>query len=123
MIAKIDLYLRDPAVGDPAAIQSFVHDSSAVMVVFDRRLLPLTPELPDEANALLLVGFAAGNARAQLVSSFKQDSPVDGVRGMLAIYRFLKAKNPAISSATLEELLAGEASGRLDATVADRLRK
>ena len=40
---------------------------------------------------------------------------------MLAVYKFLKSKNPAVSSPALDELLAREAAGSLDAAVAERL--
>jgi len=121
MIATIDQFLRDPGAGDPQAILSFVRESPAVLVIFHQGLVAHDPRLPDGTDALLVAGFAAGNARSQLVSGVKRDSPVDGVRGMLAVYAFLKSKNAAVSSAHLDELAARAAEGTLEATVAERL--
>jgi hypothetical protein len=121
MISKMDTFLLDPSAGDPQQIMSWVSQSPAVTVVFDQRLLPLEEGLPEGANALLLTGFAAGSARSQLAAGVDRDDPVAGVRGALAVYGFLKSKNPAVSSPHLDELAARDAAGTLEAAVTERL--
>jgi hypothetical protein len=122
MIATIDAFLTDPAAGDVKAILDFTRESDAVLVVFDQRLIPIDQAgLPEGVGTLLLAGFAAGDARAQLVSGNKADAPVDGVRGMLAVYRFLAARNPAVSIERLDRLIVREGAGQLEAAVAELL--
>ena len=121
MIAIIDQFLADPAAGDIQAIMRFSRDSSAVRVVFDQRLLPLTPSAPEGTDAVLLAAYAAGSMRPQLTTGVVGDSPVAGARALLSVYAFLKSKNPAIANPAHDELAARQAAGTLDAAVAERL--
>lgn len=121
MVAKIDAFLADPSQVSPTEIVRFVSDSPDVVVVA-RAPLVLLEDAPKDEGALLLAAFAAGNARAQLVSGRKKDSPVDGVRGMLAVYRWLKAHAPGLRIAKLEELASRDSAGDLASRVEELAR-
>lgn len=113
ILAVIESFLAAPNKEDGIKIHAFVMASPKVMVVIRQSLVP--------ANAgddgLLVHAFEAGNVRAQLAKGTKGDTPLEGVRSMLTVYRKLKEKTPTLKVQMLEDFAAKESSGTLESTV------
>ena len=120
--ATIDAFLTDPASGDPQKIMRFAIDSPDVTVVFRKSILE-AEGASEDLQALMLAAFTAGNVRAQLEAGKREDMPAPGVRGMLAVYKKLKARKPDLLVELYETYAAKEAEGTLDAFVAERAQK
>src|SRR5262249_45885445 len=107
----------------PTKIHEFVEKSPDVEVVLNAKALPFIQEGLDPGVAdLLLCGFFAGNASAQLRAGVKRDDMHAGVDGELKIYRALKlrANDPPLkglrlNSPGLNALLEMETDGKLRA--------
>jgi len=106
-------------------IQAFVTESHDVSVVVDPTVVPFLDDDLDKGVAkLLMVGFFAGDAAAQLRAKVKRDDPLAGVEGELAIYMMLKAlsttklKDVNVVSPHLDQLIELRARGQLRAYVA-----
>jgi tetratricopeptide (TPR) repeat protein len=112
-------------VGDLERIRDFVTQSHDVNVVVDATVTPFLDDGLDEGvGNLLMIGFVAGDALAQLRAKVKRDEPLAGVEGELAIYMMLKAlsttklKDAKVVSPHLDALLELRARGELRAYVA-----
>lgn len=130
----MDRYLATPFEGDaerPTKIVKFVTRSEDVEVVLSAPALPFLQEgLDDGVTQLLLAGFFAGDARAQLRAGKRADDIHAGVEGELAIYGALKARagDPALEgvklrSPGLDALIDMRANGKLGAYLDDVVRK
>jgi tetratricopeptide (TPR) repeat protein len=122
-LALMERYLAAPLDSDRATldrIRDFVMSSSDVTVAIDELATPFVDEdLDDGVKNLLMIGFVAGNAAAQLRAGVRGDDLVAGVAGELAVYRALKANaatrlaGTKVISPRLDALLELEASGQL----------
>ena len=120
---SIEAFLRDPKKGkDASAILNFVGESSNVLVVFRESILSAEGSTT-EIDQLMLVAFSAGNVRAQLDASTKEDMPLAGVRAMAEAYGKLKEKDPSLEIAKFEDYAARAKDGTLDAHVAELAAK
>jgi hypothetical protein len=123
MLSLLERYLRSPMSvedGDLKKISDFVVQSSDVTVEIDPIAVPFIQEDIDEGvKNVVLIGFLAGNAAAQLRTGVKRDDPVAGVEGELAVYLILKAhstttlKDRKVVSPSLDALLEVRARGEL----------
>jgi tetratricopeptide (TPR) repeat protein len=126
-LAVMERYLVAPLDAEPSAletIRTFVMRSSDVMVEIDDVAAPfLGEDLDDGIKQLLMIGFVAGNAAAQLRAGAKGDDLIAGITGELRVYRVLKANAASrlagkkVVSPALDALLALEASGQLRAHI------
>jgi tetratricopeptide (TPR) repeat protein len=124
-LAVMERYLAAPldsAPGTLETIRDFVMKSSDVLVEIDELAVPfLDEDLDDGVKNLLMIGFVAGNAAAQLRAGTRGDQLVAGVEGELGVYRALKAiaatrlAHRKVLSPRLDALLELEASGQLRA--------
>jgi tetratricopeptide (TPR) repeat protein len=125
MLALMERYLESPLDGegdDLKKIHDFVEQNHDVTVTIDRIALPfLEEDLDDGVKSVVLIGFLAGNAAAQLRAGVKRDDVVAGVEGELAVYLILKAqsttllKDRKVVSPSLDALLEVRARGQLRA--------
>lgn len=125
ILRSIDAFLDDPERAIDAEdsvlakIIEFVKTSPDVMVVVDVSAAPWTgDDITMELNALLLAGYIAGNARAQLRSGIKADDIYAGTAGVLQVYRSIKQRFHVVVP-EVEKLLAMEARGELKAHLDD----
>jgi hypothetical protein len=128
MLALMERYLESPLDGDGddlKKIHDFVEQSHDVTVTIDRIAVPfLEEDLDDGVKSVVLIGFVAGNAAAQLRAGVKRDDMVAGVEGELAVYLILKAlstttlKDHKVVSPSLDALLEVRARGQLPAYLA-----
>jgi Flp pilus assembly protein TadD len=125
MLALMERYLTSPLNTEDDVLEKigdFVLKSHDVTVTIDPIAVPFIEEDLDEGvKHVVLVGFLAGNAAAQLRAGVKRDDPVAGVEGELAIYLILKAqsttalKDVKVVSPSLDALLEVRARGQLAA--------
>lgn len=123
ILALMERYLRSPMgteEDDLKKIRDFVLKSPDITVTIDPIALPFLEEDLDEGvKNVVLIGFLAGNAAAQLRAGVKRDDMVAGVEGELAIYLILKAesttalKDRKVVSPSLDALLEVRARGQL----------
>jgi len=114
-LAAVEAFLSDPQNADPEPITRYMNDSPDVMVVIEQELTgDDKATMTEEESALLLVGFIAGNIKAQILRGRKENDPVGGVRGMLAVYAALQASSPSLSSPKLDDFAKHEAAGTLE---------
>lgn len=123
MLALMERYLESPLDGngdDLRKIHEFVEQSHDVTVTIDRIAVPfLDEDLDDGVKSVVLMGFIAGNAAAQLRTGVKRDDVVAGIEGELAVYLILKAhsttllKDRKVGSPSLDALLEVRARGEL----------
>jgi len=128
MLAIMERYLTSPlgmADGEVERIRDFVIQSHDLTVTIDEGLHRyLVEDLDDGVKNLVLTGFLAGNAAAQLRANVRVDQPLAGVEGELNIYLVLKAfsttrlKDRKVISPSLDHLLAVRGRGELPAYVA-----
>ncbi len=97
-IAMLEAFLAEPNKETGRKAMRFVMNSPDVTVVVRQGLVPAGD------HELLIVGFMAGNARAQLIAGKNQDAPLEGVRGMLETYKRLQRQDPKVRSGLLDEL-------------------
>ncbi len=114
-LADIEAFFADPSMDTARPVVRFVTDSPAVVVVFRAPFTEVGAD--DDRSPLVLAAFAAGNARAQLRAGEKRDMPVEGVRGVLAVYAKWKESQPDLQLPALEDFARAEAEGTLDAAV------
>lgn len=127
MRAIMERFLRSPigSQDDVQKIRDFALQSPDVTVEVDPIVLPFIEEDLDEGvKNVLLIGFLAGDAAAQLRAGVKRDDPIAGIEGELAIYLVLKAhaatalKDRKVISPSLDALLEVRARGQLPAYLA-----
>lgn len=114
VIELCDAFLAAPEDVDPAPILQFMAESPEIHVVTGPHLdgVATGKDVPEWASSMLLAGYIAGNMRAQLIAGKKQDNPVAGFRGVLAVYRALQPKGLQLPD--IEELAAADERGSLD---------
>lgn len=112
MVAKIDEFLAVPVEVDAKELLERVSKDSKVAVMIPGGLMELIsrPGVDEDATALLLVGFIAGDARTQYASGVKGDDLVAGLRGVLTVYASLNVSLPQ-----LDEVAKHEREGTLPA--------
>jgi hypothetical protein len=122
-LALMEHYLTSPMDSDADVlnrIRDFVIQNHDVSVTLDPIAVPFVDEDVDEGvKNVVLIGFLAGNAAAQLRTGVKRDDPVAGVEGELAVYLILRAhstttlKDRKVVSPSLDALLEVRARGEL----------
>lgn len=122
----MERYLAAPfeGAGDLDRIRDFAMQSHDVEVILDEAAVPfLQEDLDLGVKNLLIIGFVAGNAAAQLRARVRRDNVAAGIEGELRVYRALKAMAPTslkdakVISPRLDGLLHLEASGKLGSYV------
>jgi hypothetical protein len=77
-----------------AIIANYAEASTNVSVTINTGYLPWLSQKPEIKNGkVLLVGFVAGNVKAQLEQRIKQDQPAEGLLLMCKVYTTLRKKN------------------------------
>jgi hypothetical protein len=126
MLAMMERYLASPleSTDDLDRIRDFAMQSHDVEIIIDEAAVPfLQEDLDLGVKNLLILGFVAGNAAAQLRARVRRDNVAAGIEGELRVYRALKAvapttlKDAKVLSPRLDGLLHLEASGQLDGYV------
>jgi hypothetical protein len=125
MLSLLERYLRSPMSIEESElkkISDFVVKSPDITVEIDPIAVPFLQEDIDEGvKNVVLIGFLAGNAAAQLRAGVKRDDVVAGVEGELTIYLILKAqsttalKDRKVVSPSLDALLEVRGKGQLAA--------
>jgi len=119
-LADIEAFFAAPSLATARPVVRFVGASPAVLVVY-RPAFTDDPASDEAQGPLLLAAYAAGNARAQLRDGEKRDMPVEGVRGVLALYAKWKESQPDLELSTLEAFARAEAAGTLEQAVEDAI--
>ncbi len=103
------------------AIVAFTRDSEDVTVTLSPEVLPWlkSPEKPRHSE-LLLGAFMGGNVRSQLMRNVREDSPIEGLRCVFAVYRKIQLSEPSFKSPGIERLMKLDAEGSLEKEIAPR---
>lgn len=120
ILGIMERYLVDPegaSRDEIARIIKFVTESSDVKVSLDEHVMPWMQEAGIDKGVATVVmsGYIAGDAAAQLRTRKKGSDLRAGTRGAIKVYRVMKAKRPSLSSPSLDKLSELEVAGTLDA--------
>jgi hypothetical protein len=116
MLDRIDRFLADPRAVDPAPIVNFMINSPDVRVVIGSNLdgVATGSDIPEDAGALLLAAFVAGNVKEQLTRGEKRDAPKAGLVALVQVYEIL-ARDTGLELPGTAALAQAHAEGSLDA--------
>lgn len=131
MLAAMEQFLAAPLEASGAQrrdILKFVEGSADIEILIEGAAMPsMSEDLDEEAQALLLLGFIAGNAARQLRAGVPGNDLAAGVDGELKVYRALTAaasttlQGRKVRSAGLDAFLDLEQKGQLRAHL-ERMR-
>jgi hypothetical protein len=107
-----------------AIIFRFVESSPDIQVNISRKVDPIlrkdASKLTEEQRGILLAGFLAGNADAQLLRSRAEDQPLAGVEQLIATYRQMQQRTRNLPVPEIEKLIELQNSSRLKAYLSSR---
>ena len=121
----ITIFRRTPANQQGSMVRPiilrFAQESPDVEIVVSQKFLPWigTGKVHEEAGAVLLTAYVAGNVQAQLDKKKTQDDPVAGTEQVIATYRQLQRSEPRLRITEVEKLIDLQRQGRLAKHLAD----
>ena len=96
-------------------ILRYAQESPDVNIVVSSKAMPwiIDSKGHDEAGALLLTAYVAGDVQAQLDKRKPQDDPVAGTEQVIATYQQLRRSEPTLRIMEVEKLIALKRHGKL----------
>lgn len=122
MLADIDKFLSNPTGASAElrkALLAHAESHSDANIVIDEHVaFWIGDESPYAAADVMLLAYVAGSLRAQLETQIWRDDPYEGSMQVARVYRALKAKDPKLTHAGLDQLAKDHAEGKLAARIA-----
>ncbi len=96
-------------------ILRFAQESPDVEIVVSQKFLPWigVNKVREEAGAVLLTAYVAGNVQSQLDKNKTKDDPVAGTEQVIATYRQLQQTQPRLRITEVEKLIDLKRQGKL----------
>ena len=127
VLAAIDRFLATPGPSEDAKVINLYAEKSSeadCIVNITPEVLPwLTHQPRYKYHGALLTAFLAGNVKSQLTTGKAGDDPYAGVLAVIKAYVKLRERDAEFKAAEIEEYIAKEKSGELNAWVAERAKE